>query len=225
MVETALGHYSSRLVAEWSLPDGFDADEVSARMPDAPEAWSDGGLVLDSVTGVSAAGALLFAHQSEHCLSCRRWGHVDHVLLDHVLHSCRGLCLSLGLYRQYKGLSCDGDLLVLIRRMLDLRGRGTVRITKAKGHADEAVVLDGRVRDLDRLGNNAADEAADFGRRRVRPAVIDACRHLSGFVDGGILLFLICIGSSLAFPGPLLIIMVTVEQHLILWCGLLVLCL
>ena len=39
--------------------------EVSARMPDVPEVWSDGSLVLDSVTGVSAAGAWLFAHQSD----------------------------------------------------------------------------------------------------------------------------------------------------------------
>ena len=46
--------YSSGLVSEWSLPDG--ADEVSARMLDAPRVWSDGSLVLDSVTGVSAAG-------------------------------------------------------------------------------------------------------------------------------------------------------------------------
>ena len=30
------------------------------------------------------------------------------------------------------------------------------------------------------LGNTAADEAADFGRRRVGPAVIDARRNLSG---------------------------------------------
>ena len=37
----------------------------------------------------------------------------------------------------------------------------------------------GRVRELDRLGNNAADEAADFGRRRVGNAVIDARRNLS----------------------------------------------
>ena len=57
-------------------------------MPDAPEFWSDGSLVLDSVTGVSAAG--LFAHQSEHCWSDRRWGHVDRVQLDNVAHSCRG---------------------------------------------------------------------------------------------------------------------------------------
>ena len=56
----------------------------------------------------------------------------------------------------------------------------TVRISKVKGHADEGMVLDGRVREVDRLGNGAADEAADFGRRRVSPAVIDARRNLSG---------------------------------------------
>ena len=31
-----------------------------------------------------------------------------------------------------------------------------------------------------KLGNDAANEAADFGRRRVSPAVIDARRNLSG---------------------------------------------
>ena len=42
------------------------------------------------------------------------------------------------------------------------------------------MVLDGRVRDVDKLGNDAADEAADFGRRRVGHVVIDARRNLSG---------------------------------------------
>ena len=45
---------------------------------------------------------------------------------------------------------------------------------------DEATVLRGQVREVDRLGNNAAGEAADFGRRRVGNAVIDARRNLSG---------------------------------------------
>ena len=54
----------------------------------------------------------------------------------------------------------------------------TVRITKVKGHADEVWFL--TVREIDRLGNDAADEAADFGRRRVGNAVIDARRILSG---------------------------------------------
>ena len=74
----------------------------------------------------------------------------------------------------------DGDLLLLIQRMLCLRGLDTVRVTKVKGRADEGMVLDGRVREIDRLGNDAADEAADFGRRRVGNVVIDARRNLSG---------------------------------------------
>ena len=90
LVEVALGRYSSGLVAELGLPHDFDADEVAAQMPDTPEIWSDGSLVLDSVTGVSAAGAGLFAHQSELCWSDRRWGHVDRVQSDGVAHSCRG---------------------------------------------------------------------------------------------------------------------------------------
>ena len=77
-------------------------------------------------------------------------------------------------------LVSDGGLLFLIDRMLHLRGRDTVRISKVKGHADNSMVLDGRVREVDRLGNDAADEAADFGRRRVGNAVIDARRNLSG---------------------------------------------
>ena len=73
----------------------------------------------------------------------------------------------------------DGDLLLLIDRMLHLRGRETVRTSKVKGHADEGMVLDGRVGEADRLGNDAADEAADFSRRRVGNAVIDARRNLA----------------------------------------------
>ena len=74
----------------------------------------------------------------------------------------------------------DGDLLLLIERMLHIRGLGTVRISKVRGHADEASVRAGTVCDLDRLKNNGADEAADFGRRRVPWWVIDARRNFSG---------------------------------------------
>ena len=77
----------------------------------------------------------------------------------------------------------DGDLLLLIERMLQQRGLDTVRITKVTGHADESMVLDSQVRDQDRLGNDASDEAADFGRRRVDHAVVDAGRNLSGVFD------------------------------------------
>ena len=74
----------------------------------------------------------------------------------------------------------DGDLLFLIHRMLCLRGFDTVRVSKVKGHASVDMVVHGHVRDLDRLGNKAADEAADFGRRRVPVHIIDARRNLVG---------------------------------------------
>ena len=69
---------------------------------------------------------------------------------------------------------------MLIDRMLQVRGRNSVCITKVKGHADEAMVRCGMVRELDRVGNDAADEAADFGRRRVDYQVIDARRNYAG---------------------------------------------
>ena len=68
----------------------------------------------------------------------------------------------------------------LIHRMLRIRRLGSVRISKVKGHADEAMVRAGTVRGLDKLGNDGADESADFGRRRVPWWVIDARRNLSG---------------------------------------------
>ena len=74
----------------------------------------------------------------------------------------------------------DGDLITLFGRMLRLRGLDTVRVTKIEGHAEEGMAREGRVRELDHIGNNAADKAADFGRRRVDFAVIDARRNFAG---------------------------------------------
>ena len=47
LVEVSLGRYSAGLVTEWSPSDGFDADEVASLMPDDPNVWTDGSLVLD----------------------------------------------------------------------------------------------------------------------------------------------------------------------------------
>ena len=74
----------------------------------------------------------------------------------------------------------DGDLLLLIDHMLRQRGLDTVCVSKVKGHADDGMVQHGQVRREDGLGNDAADEAADFGRRRVSPVVIDARRNFPG---------------------------------------------
>ena len=45
----------------------------------------------------------------------------------------------------------DGDLVLLIGRNLEMRGRDTVLISEVKGHADEGMVREGGVRELDRL--------------------------------------------------------------------------
>ena len=68
---------------------------------------------------------------------------------------------------------------MLIKRILDLQGGDTVRVTKVKDHADEDIVQAGRIQELDKIGNTAADEAADLGSRRV-DFVVDALCNLFG---------------------------------------------
>ena len=188
LVEAALGGYSSRLITECSPPDEYDWVEVASLVPDHPNVWSDGSLVLDQVTGVSSSGAGFFAHQSVTLWDDRRWGQVDLIRPEGDVQSCRGFCsfpgplqsvqraemwgvifglavfwcCSLGvdnlsvvrhvsrLLDGHRGsvpfeLVKDGDLLLLIGRMLRLRGLDTVRVTEVKGHADEGMVLNGRV--------------------------------------------------------------------------------
>ena len=76
----------------------------------------------------------------------------------------------------------DGDLVLHIGRILEMLWRDTVPISKVKGHADEGMVRECGVRELDRLGNNGADETADFGRRKVDFPVIGARRNFSGVI-------------------------------------------
>ena len=59
-----------------------------------------------------------------------------------------------------------------------------------KEHPDEGMVRDGGIREHDRVGNNAADEAADFGRRKGDSPVIDARRNFAG------VLWSVALGSS-----------------------------
>ena len=92
LVEAALGSYSSGMITEWGLPDGYDRVGAASSVPDHPNVWSDGSLVLDQVTGVSFSGAGFFAHQSVNLWDDRRWGHVDHVRPEGDVQSCRGFC-------------------------------------------------------------------------------------------------------------------------------------
>ena len=59
----------------------------------------------------------------------------------------------------------DGGLLTIIERMVHQRGVQSVKVSKVKGHADDDMVAVGRVRVEDRIGNDLAERAADFGRR------------------------------------------------------------
>ena len=179
------------VITEWSPSDGYDEVEAASLMPDHPNVWIDGSLVLDQVTGVSSSGAGFFAHQSVNFWIDRRWGHVDHVHPEGEFQFCKGFCFvpgplqsvhraemwgiilalqsfcavhlgvdNLGVARHvgrllhgHHGsvpfeLVKDGDLLLFVEKMLRLRGLDTVRITKVKGHVDEGMVLDGRVRKL-----------------------------------------------------------------------------
>ena len=76
------GVFLHNLLAEWGPSDGYDEFEVASFMPDHPIVWTDGSLVLDRVTGISASGAGFFAHSSEECWKGSRWGHVDRVHLE-----------------------------------------------------------------------------------------------------------------------------------------------
>ena len=117
----------------------------------------------------------------------------------------------------------DGGLLLLIDSMLRLRGPDTVRISKVKGHADEAMVLHGLGRESDRIGNCAADDAADFGRRGLEMLSLMLVVTCLGFVVAGTLFFLIFTGSLLLYLELWSIMMVVLVLLLIPLYGLLAL--
>ena len=58
---------------------------------------------------------------------------------------------------------------------------------RVKGHATEDMVRFGQVGVDGRFGNKVAGGAADLGRRRVDPVVIDAGRNLSGVCAASVL--------------------------------------
>ena len=74
-------------------------------------------------------------------------------------------------------LTFDVDLLTIIERMVYQRGIQSVKISKVKGHADDDMVAVGSVRVEDKIGDDLADRAADFGRRRVSDWVMDVRRR------------------------------------------------
>ena len=82
-------------------------------MPDHPDVWTDGSLVLDRLAGVSSSGSGFFAHQAEHFWRRRRWGHVDGIRIDPNIASCRGFCSVLGPLQSVQRAEMWGVILAL----------------------------------------------------------------------------------------------------------------
>ena len=80
------------LITGWSPPDEYDWVEVASLVPDHPDVWSDGSLVLDEVTGVSSSGTGFSAHQSVTLWDDRLWSQVDLIRPEGDVQSCRGFC-------------------------------------------------------------------------------------------------------------------------------------
>ena len=91
----------------------------------------------------------------------------------------------------------DGDLIAIVQKLLDIRGPGSTAISKVKGHADEGLVRGGMVREMDKIGNDMADQAADLGGVGLGWISRMLGRVLLMPVASGILLFVTCIGFLL----------------------------
>ena len=106
LVEVALGPCSSGLIADWSPSDEFDHDTAVSSLPDHPDVWTDGSLVLDRLTGVllQVLGSLLTSLS----ISGGVIGGV--MLMIFVLILMLRLvgvsALFLGLFNLFKGLRC-----------------------------------------------------------------------------------------------------------------------
>ena len=100
-----------------------------------------------------------------------------HVGVDNlnVVNHLAGIIAGRRVGRPFSLVS-DGDLFLLAQQLVRWRGSGSSAVTKVKGHADEGLVAQGRVREVDRIGNNEADAAADLGRKRVHHSISDARR-------------------------------------------------
>ena len=57
--------------------DDLHLGDPDSDIADGPFVWSDGSLVVDKVSGVGVAGAVVYAHVSGESWFDRRWAHLD----------------------------------------------------------------------------------------------------------------------------------------------------
>ena len=98
-----VGAHSAQTVLSWGCPRVFDADRVAAYMTQSPDAWSDGSLVLDSVSGASVAGSGIYSLLHGAGWAC---GHVDQVRAgaDGRSGYCRAFCSVPGPFQLWGGV-------------------------------------------------------------------------------------------------------------------------
>ena len=124
-------------------------------------------VVLFSLFSVLSFGVVILALQ---CSSAVHLGvdnlnvvcHVSRILDGHV--GCKLFELAI-------------DLLTVIEKIILQRCVQSVRISKVTVHTHDDMVAVGRVRVEDKVGNDLADRAADFGRRRVSDLAMDVRRR------------------------------------------------
>ena len=111
---------------------------------------------------------------------CSPTGLVIQVLTPSNVARSIGRLLDRGCSVKPRPLVKDGDLVALVQSVIQARGRDTVRVTKAKGHATDEDVEHGRMRLADKVGNAEAeaDAAADLGRRHQSELLMDARQRL-----------------------------------------------
>ena len=100
------------MLFEWSLLDEFDAGAVALRVPDDPNVWTDGSLVLGKVSGASSSGSGFYAHLPGQAWRHPQWEHLDRSA-DRMRNSCRGSGFVLGPLQTVERAEFSGVLLAL----------------------------------------------------------------------------------------------------------------
>ena len=73
-LESQLGGYLPHTLADWAGSRDFVMGVRSGALCADPDVWTDGGLVLDEVSGVSSGGAGVYALSSGSCWFQRSMG-------------------------------------------------------------------------------------------------------------------------------------------------------
>ena len=87
-----------------------------------------------------------------------------HQATDSMAYFLKGRQILKGILpRKPYNIIPDGDLWEWFAKIVEAKGPQAVRLTKVKGHATDAMVAQGKVKEEHKVGNDFSDEAADIG--------------------------------------------------------------